>query len=199
VSATPKQRRQERTRQAILDAARELILEKGLDRLSLRAVARKVDYSPAGLYEYFANKEAIITTLAQQVSSRLYLALENEVQQSDEPPLVAIGLAYIRFARENREDFQLMFSRFHSNRTSEDAPVSQHSPYKVLADAVKQSIQDGSIHMPTHMSVDQIGYSLWALCHGAAMLQISHLDGFQADFEATDRFAFQALLEGLST
>ncbi|TNE50103.1 MAG: TetR/AcrR family transcriptional regulator [Deltaproteobacteria bacterium] len=199
MSQSPKERRQARTRQAILDAARELILEKGVEKLSLRAVARKVDYSPAGLYEYFTNKEAIISTLAEQVSSQLYLALEKASLHAEGPPLVAIGLAYIQFAREHSEDFLLMFSRLHSRRVSEDSPVAEDSPYKVVVDAVASGIQSGSICMPTHMSVEQIAYSVWAMCHGAAMLQTTHLKDFQADFQTADTFAFQTLLEGLAS
>ena len=57
---TPRERRYARTRQEILDAAMELVQEKGPDKLSMRELARRVDYSPAGLYEYYENKDEII-------------------------------------------------------------------------------------------------------------------------------------------
>jgi AcrR family transcriptional regulator len=44
---TPRQRRAMNTRQSILDAAREIISERGVYGLSLREVARRIDYSPA--------------------------------------------------------------------------------------------------------------------------------------------------------
>ena len=55
-SATP----YARTQQAILDAARAIIHEQGPDKLSMRAIADRIDYSPAGLYEYYGSKEEII-------------------------------------------------------------------------------------------------------------------------------------------
>jgi len=57
---TPSERRYEKTRQGILSAARTLLLEGGVEAISMRTLADKVDYSPAALYKYFANKEEII-------------------------------------------------------------------------------------------------------------------------------------------
>jgi AcrR family transcriptional regulator len=50
---TPRQRRHLRTKDAILDAARQIIAEEGADNLSMRGIAERIDYSAAGLYEYF--------------------------------------------------------------------------------------------------------------------------------------------------
>ncbi|MCB0074139.1 MAG: helix-turn-helix transcriptional regulator, partial [Caldilineaceae bacterium] len=48
---TTRERRALRTREAILDAARQIISRQGADALSMRAIAKAIDYSPAGLYE----------------------------------------------------------------------------------------------------------------------------------------------------
>ena len=55
-TTAPRQRRHEKSQQAILDIAAKLIVEHGHEKLSLREVARQADYSPAGLYEYFKSK-----------------------------------------------------------------------------------------------------------------------------------------------
>lgn len=43
--------------------ARELVLEKGADALSLREVGARAGYSPASLYEYFDSKESLVGSL----------------------------------------------------------------------------------------------------------------------------------------
>ena len=58
--STPRERRAQRTRDAILEAARQIIGKDGIDGLSTRGIADAIDYSPAGLYEYFGSKEEII-------------------------------------------------------------------------------------------------------------------------------------------
>ena len=100
----PRERRQERTRQAIINSALHLIREKGPNELSLREVARRIDYSPAGLYEYFDSKEDLVQAVCSEAEGRLRDAL-----QSVDPTLetveylVELGLAYIRFARPPKQ------------------------------------------------------------------------------------------------
>ncbi|QWU13979.1 transcriptional regulator, TetR family [Paenibacillus sophorae] len=64
---TKRQERQERERdemrQAILDAAGLIAAEEGLERLSIRKIAKHIEYSPGIIYHYFAGKEAIIEQL----------------------------------------------------------------------------------------------------------------------------------------
>ena len=50
-----RRKRHIRTKQAILDAALEIISEDGPNALSMRNLADRIDYSAAGIYEYFAS------------------------------------------------------------------------------------------------------------------------------------------------
>lgn len=43
------------TREKILEAARELFIQKGYDGVSMRKVADKVEYSPTAIYVHFVN------------------------------------------------------------------------------------------------------------------------------------------------
>ena len=58
-----KERRQEQVREEILDAARRVLLSRGLPGLTLAAVARELQLTKAALYYYFASKEALISEL----------------------------------------------------------------------------------------------------------------------------------------
>ena len=60
---TARERRQERTRDEILSAALELVIEHGMDKLQMRQIADRVDYSIGGLYEYFSGKDEIIAAI----------------------------------------------------------------------------------------------------------------------------------------
>src|SRR5689334_5028600 len=87
---------------AILQAARTVILDRGAAHFSLREVARRSGYSPAGLYEYFSSKEDLVRAVADESLAQLYAYLSRAA--ADLPPaqrLVELGLAYVRFAREN--------------------------------------------------------------------------------------------------
>ena len=48
------------TRQLILSAARELFLEKGVERCTMRGIAKKAGVSPASVIVHFKNKTALL-------------------------------------------------------------------------------------------------------------------------------------------
>ena len=73
----PQERRQQSTRDLILKTALELVKEQGIDKWSLREIARRIDYSPSGLYEYFDSKDDILYTLWGQIGERFRAYLES--------------------------------------------------------------------------------------------------------------------------
>ena len=191
----PKTDRHERTRELVLAAARELVLEAGADALSLRKVAERARFSPASLYEYFDGKDEILRVLAERVVARLDASMA-QVPSSLAPllRLVRYGQAYVRFARENREDFLLLFVRLRSKRMATAQPVEGGSPYGRILDAAREGIALGVID---HRDPETVAYGLWGTAHGLAMLQLTHLEGFAIDFETVDAEVLRTHVEGL--
>jgi AcrR family transcriptional regulator len=196
---SPRERRHARTRQEILDAALALLNEVGPDKLSLREIARRVDYSPAGLYEYFSNKDEIIDAVCAEGERRLQAYLR--AVPTDMPVgeyLVELGLAYIRFARENSDHFLLTASRLIPEMDPmpyEDLEMGQ--TYYILLDAIKRGIAAGIIRTRPGYGLHEIAYSLYAFGQGMAILQITNLKNVLFDYETADRAAMEAFLRGL--
>ncbi len=192
-------RRHLRTKQAILDAALALVIEKGPDQFSLREVARRVDYSPAGLYEYFRDKEAIIAALCQTGFKRLAVTLNTVA--SDLPQreyLAKLGLAYLGFAQKNPEYYRLIFNFIPSKRQSLQEPVEDADPYNILLKAMAKGLESGVIKASAQDQAETLSYNFWALLHGIAMLRSTVLKDFDADFATADRRAIEIFLKGLS-
>ncbi len=200
-STTPRERRQERTRQAIITTALKLLVEKGPHKLSLREIARRIDYSPAGLYEYFDSKEDLIQAVCAEADERLRNVL-NAVDGSlpvDEY-IVELGLAYIHFARDNPEHFTFLFTRQEVEQPEAPIRLDEIDPqdsFMILYNAVQRAIDAGVIQSGEGYGPLEISYSLWAVVHGAATLQAHHLRKFPLDFLNTDRRALQVYLQGL--
>jgi len=195
--STRKQRHAE-MKAAILDAARAAILEHSPARFSLRDVARRSGYSPAGLYEYFSGKEDLVRAVADESLARLYASLSRAA--ADFAPaqrLVELGLVYVRFARENPQHFMLIFAQLPSRRTTLQVPPSGTSPYQLVLRATQDGIDTGVFAARPGFGAEQIAYGLWALAHGMAMLQQSHLQQFEADFVAHDRRVLEQFVAGL--
>ena len=71
---TPEER--EQLRLLILDAARSLFVERGIEAVSMREIARKINYSATTLYNHFADKDALL----QAVCDEDFLALAGSIQ-----------------------------------------------------------------------------------------------------------------------
>jgi AcrR family transcriptional regulator len=191
-------RSEESPRERILGAARALVLAKGHRRLALREVARRAGYSPASLYEHFDGKDAIVGALAGEASGALHAALSRAA--AGEGParerLVRIGCAYVRFARLRSQDFLLLFGRLPSGRRSLREPVPAASPYRVVLEAASRALEEARPRAARRGTAEDLAYGLWAAVHGMAMLQLTHLASFEADFERADRAVLEALLAG---
>lgn len=198
---TPQQRRQQRTRAAILAAAREIIKESGADKLSIRGIAKRIDYSPAGLYEYFAGKEAIIEALCERGEAQLTAYLRRvPADMAIEARWPAMLQAYVDFARENPEFFTLMFMTLSvGTETPDDWGESDYpeSSFAILYNMIEEAIAAGYIYRRPGYDTFEIAYSVWSLAHGMAVLQTGYLQNLQFDFAAADYQAARVFLAGL--
>jgi AcrR family transcriptional regulator len=198
---SPRERRHARTRQEILDAALGILNEVGPGKLSLREIARRVDYSPAGLYEYFSNKEEIIDAVCAEGDQRLQLYLR--AVPTDLPAddfLIELGMAYIKFARENSDHFLLTATRL----IPEMAPMPFEAlevgqTFGILMDAVQRGIHEGIIQPQPGYGLLEIAYSLWAFGQGIAILQLTNLKNVLFDYESADRAAMETFVRGLGS
>lgn len=195
---TPRERRHERTREAILTAAQKLVAERGADSVSLRAIARRIDYSPAGLYEYFDSKEEIIDALCERGNARFSRALRRvPLDLPVETYLVELLQAYVDFARENPELYSLMFTQLTIGTSEVPVEFAPDDTFTVLITAVQRAVDEGIFATDEAYGVFEISYTLWALAHGMAMLQINYLRDFNFDFRRADRLTAERVIEGL--
>jgi AcrR family transcriptional regulator len=204
----PHERRQQKTREAILTTALELIVEKGPDGLSLREIARRIDYSQAGLYEYFENKDEIIQAACSEADARLraYLKAVPAGEYSPQDYLLELGEAYLNFARQNPEHYQFLFI-YRDLRPDLEAPrferpedfyIPTDDTFMIIYNAVQSAIDTGVIHTTPGFQTMEISFSLWALGHGLASLEARLRELAPFDFDHIARMTFEHYLKSLS-
>jgi AcrR family transcriptional regulator len=103
----------EQLRRALLDAATELLGESpDVERMSVRAVTARAGVSPTALYLHFADKEELVDAVKTRCFDALGQQLEAAEAAHDGDPrtqLEAMGLAYLRFAREQPGQYAVLF------------------------------------------------------------------------------------------
>jgi AcrR family transcriptional regulator len=191
-----RERRQQKTRQAILDAAWRVIEEEGPEELSMRGLAERIDYSPSGLYEYFDSKEQIIQAVCGEGHMRLFEAMR--AVDENLPPeqyLVQIGQKYVDFAAANRELFQLMFASVPAEPPSPSV-LTKRSSYLVLQNGIQRGINQGVFKSRDDFSLQEMSFAAWSMVHGISMLRIYMKEPTQS-FEHFRHQALLAIVRGL--
>ena len=98
-------------RELILDAARSVFAEEGLEGASLRAIASRAGYTPAALYFHFNSKEAIYAEVLRQSLASLGEAVSAAVATTKgaRHRLHSAGMAFFRYYADNPRDLDLGF------------------------------------------------------------------------------------------
>lgn len=193
---SPSERRHSKTRQAILDAARAIINEQGVNALSMRTLAEEVDYSPSALYSYFDNKEEIIEAIRAE-GWALLDAMDQGPMEDDLSPaelLYQSGLAYLKFAETYPDHYLLMMS------PSDRVPKSldefmQLSNFKELASSIDAMVAAGDLQVPPGYTSLHLAFLVWFVVHGIAMLKLTLMRDCQPEFDEISAQVMRAAVD----
>ncbi|GAA2418950.1 TetR family transcriptional regulator [Actinomadura vinacea] len=91
-----RERKKQRTREALVDAAFRLFAEKGFDGTTVEEIADAVDVSSRTFFRYFASKEDVALTFQEEQHAAMLSALTD--RPADEPVLTAVRRAVVGIA-----------------------------------------------------------------------------------------------------
>ena len=130
-----RQARQARSRatvEAIVEAAAQILARDGWDRVNTNAIARRAGVSVGSVYEYFANKQAILDTIIDRHLTRGEEVLREgaELVDADTGPAAVVRLLVEGFVTVHRDDPQL------HRALSSEVPLSKRQRDRI--DAVRE-------------------------------------------------------------
>jgi AcrR family transcriptional regulator len=191
--------RSARTRQSILDSGLALLKTEGFENISLRAIARKINYSAAALYEYFNNKEDLLAAMTEIISNQLTREMKVRLDGISDPEeqLLQAGLAVINFALNHPNYYALFSSQPFSPGLYSSENGCDGSSFNIITDIIHKGLKEGFIQNPNQLSVEEFGLILWGVVHGLASLQNTALKNAQIDQEKINREALMILIRGL--
>ncbi|WP_125704656.1 TetR/AcrR family transcriptional regulator [Lacticaseibacillus daqingensis] len=98
------------TRDQILHAAYELVVEEGFKRFTARNIARRMGCSTQPIYLEFENMAELKQAVMNEIKTTLAAKMARRYTTN---PIVDLGLAYINFAADNRELYRAVFIEDH--------------------------------------------------------------------------------------
>ena len=194
--------RQERDRQAvralILNAARDLFRAEGYRHVSMRKIAERIEYSPAAIYSYFASKDEIFFTLAEEGYHLLADRLTDVLSGLNDPleALRRAMWAFYEFSKDQPEYFDLMFLDRSVPSLAQDIErfeFFQHTTARGEA-AVRALIDNGTFKATLQPAAAL--HVLWAALIGPAAVRLNGRLGPGEDPDALARDILESVLAG---
>jgi AcrR family transcriptional regulator len=191
--AKRKEKHKEDLRGKILQSARELFMDRGFEHTSIRNIAEKIDYSPTTIYLYFKDKDDVFYALHQEgfILLNQYFKSLGLVADPFER-LKAISKAYIQFALENGEYYDLMFIVRSPMNALEDQDRSEwkegDNAFKFLVGTIQECINKGYFQ---GLHTEILAFTVWSMVHGIVSLEIRNRCKVVSELNQKD-LAFQA-------
>ena len=99
------------TKEDLIKTAVDLAKKSGQDAINARAIASALNCSTQPIFSNFNSMEELEEETALAIY-KIYLSfIKTEVESNKYPKYKAFGMAYIRFAKEEKELFKLLFMR----------------------------------------------------------------------------------------
>jgi AcrR family transcriptional regulator len=172
-----KARQKESLRQDILHAARQILLNEGAGRLSMRSIARRIEYTPTTIYLYFKDKADLLFHLCEEVYGKVVEVMEAAGANEADPVacLRATMRAYIEFGLSEPDRYRIAFMTEIAPNIDPSDFLKEGSmgiaAYELVRRRVRRAIKNGPANAE---EVEAVTQTLWAMAHGIVSLLVAH-------------------------
>lgn len=154
------------TREEIIQAALDLTRESGIAAVTARGLGAKLGSSVKPIFSLFENMEEVQNEVLKAAEKLSQVRIRETMESGQYPPYKASGIAYICFAKEEKELFKLLYMRDRSRETFDEG------------DSIKPLIEE--IQKQTGLSEEdayRFHLEMWVYVHGiATMIATSYLE-----------------------
>lgn len=161
-------------RQALINAALELVEEVGIDNVSMREAGRRAGVSAAAPFRHFSNKVELMTAVAEEAMRRFRAEIDSELMRTvDLDPLSrfrALGTAYLRWAVRSPTHFEVISTRRAIDFGASDVLVQTNADIRALMTGLLEQARDAG-----QLRVSDIGLLVLqarALAYGLARIWV---------------------------
>ena len=153
------------TKESIIQTALELIRQNGMQAVNARAIAEILHCSTQPIFSNFETMEDLEKATVAAAHDIYLHALQSEAESGKYPPYKAFGMAYIRFAKEEKQLFRVLFM---CDRKGQDLLPS--SDYSQSVDMIMKA------NGISKEEAERWHLEMWCFVHGiGTMLATSYL------------------------
>jgi len=165
-------------REEILAAARSIGVREGWKAVTIRAVARMLDYTAPVLYEHFRNKQEILTELAIEGQLSLAKELARELPQEHDAAVLVLVQRYWSFMLEQPQIYRLMNGMDGVTIDREKVGSIARGSFGAAKEVLQAwFVAEGALTADADVMLDE----LWAVLHGMATLYLDRSAAFDLE------------------
>lgn len=155
------------TKEDIANAAVDIVRSSGDQALNARTIAAALNCSTQPIFSNYATMDALRLAVVKKADELCQEYTQREINSGAYPSYKATGMAYIRFAKEEKELFKLLYMR---DRTKEDIPQGTELTEEMVSIIQNATGLESQEAMLFHLE-------MWAYVHGiATMFATNYLD-----------------------
>lgn len=191
-------------RQALIDAAVELVREQGVEAMTLREAARRAEVSSGAPFRHFADKRELVLALAEEGMGRLRQAIEAALDAGAAfgapARLALLGSAYVGWAADNPTHYRVLGDRLAIDFYHSEALLADN---RWIRETMEQLLEEGRAGGQLKLADPaQVNLQLRALAYGLARMMVDgHFPEFRIapeEVRATMIAALDGFLIGLA-
>lgn len=160
------------TKEQVLDAAIELTREKGFAAVSARSLGDRLGTTSRPIFSHFENMADVQRGIITAANALYQSFRREEIASGKYVPYKASGMAYIRFAKEEKELFKLLFMRDRSEEPIKEDPTEMDALIALIAKQVNIDKEAAKVFY----------LEMWAYTHGIASMTATGFYDFDEAF-----------------
>jgi len=176
-----RERARQETREKILDAAREMFAAEGVEAVTMREIAKRIEYTPTAIYHHFRDKQALIQELVETDFLAFSQAFQKTGRIADPVArLRAAGLAYVEFGLTHPSHYRVLFMTPELAATKETVLDRRAHPGETAYDFLRRTVAEGIAagrYRSELKDPELVSQMMWASVHGLVSLHIVRVGG----------------------
>jgi AcrR family transcriptional regulator len=178
---------------ALVDAALELVAERGVQGFSVAEAARRTGVSISAPYRHFSDRDELLAAVAvrayQELLARFERAIASEAKPADQ--LAALSAAYVLFAAECRPMFEVVFGAGLEKTAYPQLEAAAHAVIDAIHAVARKLVRDDG-------QAGALVQAIGGLAQGHATLVLDQDGGSAAGAAESAAAATRALVRGRS-
>ena len=148
------------TKREIISTAIILVRENGASSLNARAIASALGCSTQPIFSNFSSMDELQEAVNEYAYQTYLDFIKKEVDSGEYPPYKAFGMAYIRFAREEKELFKALFMRDRNGKYEAAYDPHAESLLSIISERVGITVEEARL----------FHFEMWIFVHGIASM-----------------------------